>query len=111
MNKISLKGVTAERLLDELSNRFSNSVEDALDSELIEELQNRDYSFIDEVTDEKMIDYLESDGWEIKFSGARSKDGLDYLDQTKLDEIVKLFVDSSWIERDVIYNRVRNGRV
>ena len=57
---------------------------------------------------EELLLYLETKGFQFNeedFVG----EGLDYADQTKLDEIRTLFNKGSWQEREEIYKRITNG--
>jgi hypothetical protein len=87
---------------------FESSLDDFDEDELIEELKSRGHNFSKQIGEEECIDFLEDSGYTITADEAVVGNGLDYVDAQRLEEIQKKFIDSSWDEKLVMYNKVFN---
>jgi hypothetical protein len=85
---------------------FESRIEDFTDDDLIKELKSNGYDFTRQLNEEQCIDYLESEGYKIDMPN--NFDELDNIDQSKLEEIINLYYNSSWIEREKIYNTIKS---
>jgi hypothetical protein len=76
------------------------TVDDASEWELVDELKSRDFNFADELDDDELLDEMESRG----LNEYVAISGLDCVDEGKLKDITNLFVNSSWHQREIMYN-------
>lgn len=117
-NKLSVETLFAsnKEYIKWLEDKYNNyecdfsdkSLEDYDESEIVDHLKSEKFDFIEEVEDHEMIEYLESTGHTIVHGNYIPKDEefVDHNDLSKLDEIRTKFLNSSWAEREKIYNKV-----
>ncbi len=80
--------------------------------DLTQELHDRSFNFAEEVDIDDCIEKIEMRGYVVldEMEIESSKD-LDYVDSVNLDEIIDMFTNASWSERQEIYLRVKNGNL
>lgn len=96
-----------------LEDRYENDCEckeldDYSEWEIVEHLKSESYDFTEEISTLELVNHLESCGFTV-IKGEYVADDVEYVDHNdliKLDEIRTKFLNSSWSEREKIYNQV-----
>lgn len=84
------------------------SLDDFDRSDIVDYLEDEGYDFIERVTYEEMIECLESDGYIVSEKPLITKNNLDYVDNTYLEEIIGKFKNANWEERENMYHNIMN---
>lgn len=87
---------------------FESSLDDFDEDDLVKELENRGHNFSYQIGEEECIEFSEDSGYTIIADEAVVGSGLDYVDAQRLEDIQKKFIDSSWDEKLVMYNKIFN---
>lgn len=70
--------------------------------DLVYELHERGFNFMDEVDEEDLAEYIEATAY-----GRVTQNTLDNVDQKYLEEIIQKFHQSSLLERQEMYNKLK----
>jgi len=84
---------------------FQSDLDDFSEYEIVEYLKDDGFDFSEEVDYDDMIEALERKGYEITAYEDIIDNGLDIIDANRLDEIINLFINSSFAEREEIYKK------
>lgn len=87
---------------------FESSLDDFSETELVDALRDSWYNFSNEVAEEEMVAILENRGYTVTAYKGVVSSGLDYVDAQRLEDIQKKFIDSSWDDKLIMYNKIFN---
>jgi len=82
---------------------YEPKLDDFTDNDLVKELKYRCYNFSKQIGEDDCVDFLEDSGYEVVLSGGGN---LDVIDEKKLIEISKKFMNGSWVEREEMYKKL-----
>lgn len=84
---------------------FESNIDDFTDEELVEALQDNYYNFAKLLDEDDLIDYLQDKGYIIS---EEKQNVLDHIDTPMFEEISQKFLNSSWTQREEMYNLIKN---
>jgi hypothetical protein len=84
---------------------FEYDIDHFTSEDMVRGLKSNGYNFSKQIDEEECIDSLEQSGYTVTY-GETNESELDYIDDLRLSEIIKLYGDGSWVERDRIYKAV-----
>lgn len=84
---------------------LDNILEDIEEDAIFQWLDFKGFDFLNEMDSQELINHLSEVGYKI-ISGASVENVLDIIDNNRLEEIKNLFLNSSFAEREEIYNKI-----
>jgi hypothetical protein len=91
-----------------LVDEFSNSLYAFAEDEMIEELESRGHNFSYQIGEGECIEFLQDSGYIVSHYYDEPNYGLDCVDAQRLEDIQKKFIDYSWDDRLIMYNKIFN---